>query len=102
MDNDGETTAQPIRAFDTEMNTIFVGVDGSVQFVSYDSNDRFNIDFPDPDGDGPATDPDDAPYSYGAFEKALSKAEGYTLTWTYVGRGSRATNTFNLVVPAPA
>ena len=97
VDTDGETTAQQIRAFDTEMNTIFVGANGSVQFVSYDSNDRFNIDLPAVDG---GDDPPNAPASYGAFERALSKAEGYTLTWTYVGRGSRATNTFNLVVPA--
>ncbi|MYB27776.1 MAG: S-layer homology domain-containing protein [Acidimicrobiaceae bacterium] len=100
VDTDGEATAQQIRAFDTEMNTIFVGAvgaNGLVQFVSYDSNDRFNIDLPAVDG---GDDPPNAPASYGAFERALSKADGYTLTWTYVGRGSRATNTFNLVVPA--
>ena len=50
VDTDGEATAQQIRAFDTEMNTIFVGAAGSTQFVSYDSNDRFNIDFPAVDG----------------------------------------------------
>ena len=97
-DTDGESDVQQIRAFDTEMNTIFAGANGSVQFVSYDSNDRFNIDRPVPE-DG-ADDPPNAAASYAAFEKALSKAEGYTLTWSIVGRGSRATNEFNLIIPA--
>ena len=100
-DTDGESAEQPIRAFDTEMNTIFAGGDSEVQFVTYDSNDRFNIDRPEPD---PDPDPDEvnAPSSaatYAEFEKALSKAEGYELTWTIVGRGSRATNEFNLFFP---
>ena len=96
-DTDGETDAQQIRAFDTETNTIFAGGDSEVQFVSYDSNDRFNIDRPAVDG---GDDPPNAAASYAAFEKALSKAEGYTLTWSIVGRGSRATNEFNLIIPA--
>ena len=96
-DDDGESARQQIRAFDTEMNTIFAGIDGSVQFVSYDSNDRFNIDRPAVDG---GVDPPNAAASYAEFEKALSKAEGYMLTWSIVGRGSRATNEFNLVIPA--
>ena len=98
---EGATDPQQIRAFDTEMNTIFAGDDlDEVQFVSYDSNDRFNIDRPDPDGvDGPLPNPADAPASYAAFEKALGKATGYTLTWEITGRGSRATNVFSLVIP---
>ena len=44
-----ETDVQQIRAFDTEANTIFVGGDTDGQFVTYDSNDRFNIDRNDPD-----------------------------------------------------
>ena len=96
-DTDGEADVQQIRAFDTEMNTIFAGENGSVQFVSYDSNDRFNIDRPAVDsGDNPPN----AAASYAAFEKALSKADGYTLTWSIAGRGSRATNEFNLIIPA--
>ena len=97
-DDDGEDSPQQIRAFDTEMNEIFAGQDGQVQFVSYDSNDRFNIDRPAV-GDG--DDPPDAAASYAEFERALSKDEGYTLTWSIEGRGSRATNEFNLIIPAP-
>ena len=100
VDTDGESNVQQIRAFDTEMNTIFVGGDSDVQFVRYDSNDRFNIDRPAPSVG--ATDPDNAAASYAEFEKALSKDTGYTLTWSIVGRGSRATNEFNLIIPAPA
>ena len=50
-----ESTLQQVRAFDTETNTIFVGGDTDGQFVSYDSNDRFNIDRPDPDPEDPGT-----------------------------------------------
>ena len=106
-------TARQIHAFDTETNTIFAGTlhddgvfvstetnDGvivdtnALYAVSYDSNDRFNIDPPE-DGE-PPVDPPDAAASYAAFERALSKDTGYTLTWEIIGRGSRATNQFNL------
>ncbi len=95
-----EATPQQIRAFDTEMNTIFAGGNSDVKFVTYDSNDRFNIDRPDPDGAGPEDNPPDAAATYNEFEKALSKDTGYTLTWVIVGRGSRATNHFSLIIPA--
>ena len=88
-----------IRAVDTEEDTIFVGADNEVQLVSYDSNDRFNIDYPDPDGDGEEVNPPIAAATYAAFERALSKDMGYELTWVINGRGSRATNEFNLFFP---
>ena len=95
-----EATEQQIRAFDTETNSIFVGGDTDGQFVTYDSNDRFNIDRPDPTpDDGIMNNPDIGPASYTAFEKALSKASDYELTWEINGRGSRATNVFNLFFP---
>ena len=117
---DSGDTGRQIQAFDTETNTIFAGNpnDGNytsdtsnsdpanhtttyaLYMVRYDSNDRFNIDLPDPDGAGAKPDPPIGPASYAAFEKALSKAAGYTVTWTIRGSGSRATNEFNLVVPA--
>ena len=95
-----QTDVQQIRAFDTEEDTIFVGGDSEVIQVGYDSNDRFNIDYPDPDGVGDEDDPDDAAATYAAFERELSKDMGYTLTWEINGRGSRATNVWNLIIPA--
>ena len=96
-----QATLVQVRAFDTEMNTIFVGGNTDGQFVAYDSNDRFNIDRPEPDPDPEAgvENVPTAPASYGAFEKALSKATGYMLTWEINGRGSRATNVFTLYFP---
>ena len=103
--DDDETDVQQIRAFDTEEDTIFVGEDSEVVQVTYDSNDRFNIDYPDPDGgspnDGSEPDPEDAAATYAAFERELSKDTGYTLTWEINGRGSRATNVWNLIIPDP-
>ena len=92
-----QNAVQQIRAFDTEMNTIFVGEDASVVLVAYDSNDRFNIDRPAEDG---GDDPPDAAATFAEFERELSKNDGYTLTWEINGRGSRATNVWSLIVPA--
>ena len=73
---------QDIREVDTETNTIFVGDNlGSVVVLSYDSNDRFNID------EGAST--------YAGFEKSISDAD--SLTWTIVGSGTRPVNTFTLI-----
>ena len=95
VDDDETTVVQQIRAFDTETDTIFVGTNSNVRQLRYDSNDRFNINLPeDDDGENPAN----AAATYAAFERTLSKDMGYTLTWEINGRGSRATNEFNLVV----
>ena len=81
--------------FDTDTNTIFVttvttsgGVttvdNGSAIVLSYDSNDRFDVD-------GNAS-------TYAAFEKALSKGDTLAMTLdTSTSRtGSRAVNRFLL------
>ena len=78
-----------INEFDTETNTIFLGGTGAAQVLSYDSNDRFNIDADGSGGDDPAAS------SYAAFERSISDDD--TLSWTIVSRGSRATNTFTLI-----
>ena len=86
----GETgTGADIRAVDTETNTIFVGADGAVAVLTYDSNDRYNIDA---DGSGPGTV---MASTYAGFEKSISDAD--TLTWAIAGMGSRAVNSFTLI-----
>ena len=75
-----QDTAQTIRQFDTDTNTIFAGEAGNTFVVGYDSNDRFN------DADGAIT--------YAKFEKSLAK--GKQLTWDIVGSGSRAVNSWTL------
>ncbi|MYA85440.1 MAG: hypothetical protein F4Y12_07630 [Acidimicrobiaceae bacterium] len=82
------TSSADIREFDKDTNTIFVGADASVNVLSYDSNDRFNLDDDGTGGDGPSA------ATYAAFEKAL--ANGRTLGWTIVGSGSRDVNSFTL------
>ena len=89
-----------IRAFDTETNTIFVSAsDGGAFVLYYDSNDRFNVNRPmdddgvDPDGEHGAAS------GYAGFERALSKADDYTLGWEAIRSGSRATNSFTLNTP---
>ena len=74
-------TGADIQEVDTETNTIFLGAPGSVVVLSYDSNDRFNID------EGAST--------YAGFEKSISDAD--TLTWAIVGSGTRPVNTFTLI-----
>ena len=79
-----------VREFDTDTNTIFVGDDGSVLVMYYDSNDRFNIT---EDGATEAA-------TYAQFEKALSKRTGFLLDWEITGSGFRAVNGFTLTIPA--
>ena len=81
-DTDGGT-AQVIRAFDTDTNTIFVGTPGSLVVLTYDSNDRFDVE-------GKVS-------NYSAFEKAL--ATDHTLTWIInkTRPRPRDVNTFRLV-----
>ena len=86
---DADGSGEDIRSVDTETNTIFTGADGSVEVLSYDSNDRFNID-----ADGAGSDPAGAS-TYAGFEKSISDAD--TLTWTIVGSGTRPVNTFTLI-----
>ena len=53
-------SGQDIQEVDTETNTIFVGTPGNVVVLSYDSNDRFNIDEglrPTPDSRSPSRMP---------------------------------------------
>ena len=76
-----------VRAFDTETNTVYAGADGSVVVVSYDSNDRFDLD---PAGDDPKR-----ASSYAEFERSIAADDN--LSWIIVGTGSRAINTFTLV-----
>jgi hypothetical protein len=86
----GDTgTGADIRLVDTDANVIFVGADGSVAVVGYDSNDRFDIDT---DGSGSGKP---MPSTYAAFERSISDAD--TLTWEIFGRGSRAVNKFILI-----
>ena len=79
---DGAATTGAVLELDTETNTVFTGASGSVLVVSYDSNDRFNVD-------GSAS-------TYARFERALSV--GDTLTWVFdtSRTGSRRVNTFSL------
>ncbi len=92
-------TGVQIQAFDTETNTIFVSAGvGRALVLYYDSNDRFNVNRPavdDVDPDGAAG----AASSYAGFERALSKATGYTLEWGKIASGSRATNRFTVNIP---
>ena len=78
---------ETVRAVDTETNTIYAGADGSVVVVSYDSNDRFDLD---PAGADPVR-----ASSYAEFERSI--AVGDNVSWTIVGTGSRAINSFTLV-----
>ena len=90
-DASADGSPDQIREFDKDTNTIFAGALGSVNVLYYDSNDRFNI------VDG--TDAAEAK-TYAQFEKALSKRDGYTLTWAINGTGSRTVNDFTLNIPA--
>ena len=85
----GALADQQIREFDTDTNTIFAGAIGSVNVVYYDSNDRFNV----------GADGAEASSTYAEFERMLSKADGYELSWLALGAGSRSINTFTLTVP---
>ncbi len=78
----GAATTGAVLKLDTETNTVFTGSTGTVLVVSYDSNDRFNVD-------GSAS-------TYAGFERALSV--GDTLTWVFdtSRTGSRRVNTFSL------
>ena len=78
----GAALTGAVLKLDTETNTIFTGSTGTVLVVSYDSNDRFNVD-------GSAS-------TYAGFERALSV--GDTLTWVFdtSRTGSRRVNTFSL------
>ena len=91
-----EEAGAQIRAFDTETNTIFVGNPGNTLVLYYDSNDRFNIE------SGETANRVDQYSSYAAFERTLSKADGYTLEWGTIAGRSSATNSFKLNVPAPS
>ena len=79
---DGAALTGAVLKFDTETNTVFAGSTGAVLVVSYDSNDRFNVD-------GSAS-------NYAGFERNLSV--GDTLTWVFdtSRTGSRRVNTFSL------
>ena len=83
---DAEVKDQKVRAFDTETDTVYAGAEGSVVVVSYDSNDRFDLD--------PAGDDEKRASSYAEFERSI--AAGDNLSWTIVGTGSRAINSFTL------
>ena len=87
-----EATAQQIRSFDKDTNTVYAGADGSVIVLYYDENDRFNIIR------APATDSGTTTYS--GFERNLSKYTGYTLTWAAYNIRGRAVNEFTLTIPA--
>ena len=93
-----ETSGQDIVSFDTDTNTIFTGGTGAVVVLNYDSNDRFNIDLPDPDGAGLGADPPQRTSTYAEFERNLGTGTNYDLLWTIAGTGSRAVNTFTLVI----
>ena len=78
-----------IREFDTDTNTIYAGADDAAVVLTYDSNDRYNVN-----ADG-TTEADADPASYAGFEKAL--ADGKTVYWDIdVTRGSRAVNVFTV------
>ncbi|MYB28977.1 MAG: hypothetical protein F4X38_07535 [Acidimicrobiaceae bacterium] len=85
-------TTADIREVDTDANIIFAGDDGSVSVVRYDSNDRFNIE------SGASGSRTTVASTYAGFERSISDAD--TLSWTIVGSGSRAVNTYTLHKPA--
>ena len=102
-----QTTGLQIFEFDKDTNTIFVATDSDTAagatavtvntaiVVSYDSNDRFNLDEGD---DGTTTA--DLTANYNRFERMLSTDDGYTLEWEAIKSGSRSINVFTLSHPA--
>ncbi len=79
-------TAQKIREFDTETDTIFAGEDGAVSAITYDRRDRFTID-------GVRRD------DYARFERALSTDR--LITWIVTSNTRRnEINTYELTLPS--
>ena len=87
-----EPTAQQIRSFDKDTNTVFAGASGDTDVIVlyYDENDRYNITR------GGAT----STSNYAGFERNLSTFTGYTLTWEAYNIRGRAVNEFTLTIPA--
>ena len=85
---------QQVREFDTETNTVFAGDTGEVYVLSYDSNDRFDLVRTVSASEVTSTS------TYAGFERALSMATGYTLTWSAIQSGTRSINTFTLTIPS--
>ena len=95
-----QTTAQQIRSFDKDTNTIFAGNgagdpiaysnDAPLTVLYYDENDRYNITR------GGVT----STSTYAGFERNLSTYTGYTLTWEAYNIRGRAVNEFTLTIPA--
>ncbi|MDE0160783.1 MAG: S-layer homology domain-containing protein, partial [Acidimicrobiaceae bacterium] len=94
--DDAVTTAVQIRSFDKDTNTIYAGVNGAVQVLYYDENDRFNI-IRTVNGS-----PVESTSTYAGFEGNLSTFTGYLLAWDAFSIRGRAVNEFTLTVPAPA
>ena len=92
--DDAEPTAQQIRSFDKDTNTIYAGADDATNGVIvlyYDENDRYNIIR----GTGaPSTS------TYAGFERNLSTVTGYLLSWEAYNFRGRAVNEFTLTIPA--
>ena len=88
-----QATAQQIRSFDKDTNTIYAGAGGNsdVIVLYYDENDRFNIIRSPATTSGTTT--------YAGFERNLSTFTGYTLTWGAYNYRGRAVNEFTLTIP---